>query len=68
MQTSIRSKPPKYLCERRTNCYRWPEDVKVTEKETTAIAPFLKMKQTDIEVNQFGFVRSRPNKSSITQT
>jgi hypothetical protein len=44
MQAAIKSKPPKYLCERRTNCCRWPEDVKVSEKETIAIASFLKMK------------------------
>jgi len=39
--------PPKYLCERCTNCCRWPGDVKVSEKEITAIASFLKVEEAE---------------------
>jgi hypothetical protein len=39
--------PPKYLCQRCTNCCRWPGDVKVSEKEITAIASFLEIEEAE---------------------
>ncbi|HCP05661.1 MAG TPA: hypothetical protein DIT30_00315 [Verrucomicrobiales bacterium] len=39
--------PPKYLCQRCTNCCRWPGDVKVSEKEISAIASFLEMEEAE---------------------
>ena len=47
MEAGKRTKPPKYLCERCTNCCRWPGDVKVSEKEITAIASFLKIEEAE---------------------
>jgi uncharacterized protein len=50
-------KPPKYLCERCTNCCRWPGDVKVSDSEISAIASFLKMKQ-DLFIEKYTRLRS----------
>ena len=50
-------KPPKYLCERCTNCCRWPGDVKVSDAEISAIASFLKMKQ-DLFIEKYTRLRS----------
>ena len=50
-------KPPKYLCERCTNCFRWPGDVKVSDAEISAIASFLKMKQ-DLFIEKYTRLRS----------
>jgi hypothetical protein len=43
MEAANRTKPPKYLYERCTNCCRWAGEVKASEKEITAIASFLKV-------------------------
>jgi hypothetical protein len=43
MQAAIKSKPPKYLCEWAAIQCPCPEDVKVSKKEFTATASFLKM-------------------------
>jgi hypothetical protein len=40
-------KAPKYLCERCTNCCRWPGDVKVTASEISAISRHLDLKEDD---------------------
>ncbi|NDF99516.1 MAG: YkgJ family cysteine cluster protein [Chitinophagia bacterium] len=40
-------KAPKYLCERCTNCCRWPGDVKVTEKEISIISRHLGLGEDD---------------------
>jgi Fe-S-cluster containining protein len=50
-------KPPKYLCERCTNCCRWPGDVKVSDSEISAIASFLKMKQ-DLFIEKYTRLRT----------
>jgi len=50
-------KPPKYLCERCTNCCRWPGDVKVSDSEISAIATFLKIKQ-DLFIEKYTRLRS----------
>jgi Fe-S-cluster containining protein len=50
-------KPPKYLCERCTNCCRWPGDVKVSDSEISAIASFLKIKQ-DLFIEKYTRLRS----------
>jgi Fe-S-cluster containining protein len=50
-------KPPKYLCERCTNCCRWPGDVKVSDSEISAIASFLKMKQ-DLFIEKYTRLRA----------
>jgi len=50
-------KPPKYLCERCTNCCRWPGDVKVSDVEISAIASFIKIKQ-DLFIEKYTRLRS----------
>ena len=40
-------KAPKYLCERCTNCCRWPGDVKLSEKEITAISRHLGLEEDE---------------------
>jgi len=56
-------KPPKYLCERCTNCCRWPGDVKVSDREITAIASFLKMPE-ELFIEQF--TRLRANRRGLS--
>ena len=56
-------KPPKYLCERCTNCCRWPGDVKVSDKEITAIASFLKMPE-ELFIEQY--TRLRANRCGLS--
>jgi Fe-S-cluster containining protein len=56
-------KPPKYLCERCTNCCRWPGDVKVSDKEITAIASFLKMPE-ELFIEQY--TRLRANRRGLS--
>ena len=55
--------PPKYLCERCTNCCRWPGDVKVSDKEITAIASFLEMPENEF-IQQY--TRLRANRRSLS--
>jgi len=55
--------PPKYLCERCTNCCRWPGDVKVSDKEITAIASFLKMPE-ELFIEQY--TRLRANRRGLS--
>ena len=50
-------KPPKYLCERCTNCCRWPGDVKVSEKEISAISRHLGLEEDDF-IQQYTRLRS----------
>jgi len=50
-------KPPKYLCERCTNCCRWPGDVKVSEKEISAISRHLGLEKDDF-IQQYTRLRS----------
>ena len=56
-------KPPKYLCERCTNCCRWPGDVKVSEKEISAMAGFLQMPE-DVFIQQY--TRLRANRRGLS--
>lgn len=56
-------KPPKYLCERCTNCCRWPGDVKVSDKEITAIASFLGMPENEF-IQQY--TRLRANRRGLS--
>ena len=58
-------KPPKYLCERCTNCCRWPGDVKVSDKEITAIASFLGMPENEF-IQQY--TRLRANRRGLSLT
>ena len=50
-------KAPKYLCERCTNCCRWPGDVKVSDKEITAISRHLGLEEDDF-IQQYTRLRS----------
>ena len=51
-------KPPKYLCERCTNCCRWPGEVKVSEKEISAISRHLGLEEDDDFIQQYTRLRS----------
>jgi Fe-S-cluster containining protein len=55
--------PQKYLCERCTNCCRWPGDVKVSDKEITAIASFLGMPENEF-IQQY--TRLRTNRRGLS--
>ena len=50
-------KAPKYLCERCTNCCRWPGDVKVSEKEIAAISRHLGLEE-NVFIQQYTRLRS----------
>ena len=56
-------KPPKSLCERCTNCCRWPGDVKVSDKEITSIASYLKMPE-ELFIEQY--TRLRANRRGLS--
>jgi Fe-S-cluster containining protein len=49
--------PPKYLCQRCTNCCRWPGDVQVSGKEITAISRHLGLEETNF-IQQYTRLRS----------
>lgn len=55
--------PPKYLCERCTNCCRWPGDVKLSGKEINAIASFLGMPENEF-IQQY--TRLRTNRRGLS--
>ena len=50
-------KAPTYLCERCTNCCRWPGDVKVSEKEIAAISRHLGLEE-NVFIQQYTRLRS----------
>ncbi len=57
--------PPRYACQRCTNCCRWPGFVKLTESDITAIAGFLEMTERDF-LQQYS--RLRPNRDGLALT
>ncbi|MCX6935762.1 MAG: YkgJ family cysteine cluster protein [Verrucomicrobia bacterium] len=52
----------KYLCQRCTNCCRWPGFVKVTELEITDISKFLGMEERDFIEKH---TRLRPKRNGL---
>ena len=56
-------KAPKYLCERCTNCCRRPGDVKVSEKEITAISQHLGLQEDDYSQR---YTRLRCNRRGLS--
>jgi hypothetical protein len=55
-------KPPKYACQRCTNCCRWPGFVKVGGEEIAQIADFLGMDENDFIQE---FTRLRPQRDGL---
>ena len=53
---------PRYLCQRCTNCCRWPGLVRVSEKEITEIAGFLKCSEYEF-IQQYTTLR--PNREGL---
>ena len=62
---SSSASPPRYACQRCTNCCRWPGFVKLTESDITAIAGFLEMTERDF-IQQYS--RLRPNRDGLALT
>lgn len=57
--------PPRYACQRCTNCCRWPGFVKLNGADIAAIAEFLEMTERDfIQV----YTRLRPNRDGLALT
>jgi uncharacterized protein len=56
-------KAPKFLCERCTNCCRWPGDVKITETEITAISRHLGLAEDDFIQR---YTRLRANRRGLS--
>ncbi len=55
-------KPPTYLCQRCTNCCRWPGFVRITDADVAAIAGHLGMDEhTFIQTH----TRLRPNRDGL---
>jgi len=60
-----RSTPPRYACQRCTNCCRWPGFVKLTDSDIRAISIFLGL--SEIEFIQ-EFTRLRPRRDGLALT
>jgi uncharacterized protein len=54
--------PPRYACQRCTNCCRWPGFVKLTDSDITAIAAFLQIPEHDFIQR---LTRLRPNRDGL---
>jgi Fe-S-cluster containining protein len=54
--------PPRYACQRCTNCCRWPGFVKLTDPDITAISEFLQLPETDFIQR---YTRLRPNRDGL---
>lgn len=55
-------KPPTYLCQRCTNCCRWPGFVRITDADVSAIASHLGVDEhTFIQTH----TRLRPNRDGL---
>ena len=55
-------KPPRYACQRCTNCCRWPGFVKLTDADITAISGFLGLSEHDFIQN---LTRLRPHRDGL---
>ena len=53
----------RYLCQRCTNCCRWPGDVKVSDEEVAKIAEFLGL-AVDVFIERF--TRLRVNRQGLS--
>jgi Fe-S-cluster containining protein len=56
---------PFYLCQRCTNCCRWPGDVKVSDTEITAIAGFLEISEESFRER---YTRLRADRRGLSLT
>ncbi|MFY8268894.1 MAG: YkgJ family cysteine cluster protein, partial [Terrimicrobiaceae bacterium] len=54
--------PPRYACQRCTNCCRWPGFVKLTEEDITAISQHLGMEESAFIQN---LTRLRPRRDGL---
>lgn len=54
--------PPRYACQRCTNCCRWPGFVKLTESDISAISEFLGHSENDFIQS---FTRLRPRRDGL---
>ncbi len=60
-----RSTPPRYACQRCTNCCRWPGFVKLTDSDISAISNFLGLSEIDFIQE---FTRLRPRRDGLALT
>ena len=56
------TKPPRYACQRCTNCCRWPGFVKLSAPDIAAIAAFLETTEHDFIQR---FTRLRPRRDGL---
>jgi len=61
-ESSPAPKPPRYACQRCTNCCRWPGFVKLTESDISAISEFLGHSEHEFIQN---FTRLRPRRDGL---
>jgi len=61
-ESSPAPNPPRYACQRCTNCCRWPGFVKLTDSDITAISGFLGLTELDC-IQQF--TRLRPRRDGL---
>ena len=54
--------PPRYACQRCTNCCRWPGFVRITEAEILSISRFLGVSEDEFIQNT---TRLRPNRDGL---
>ena len=54
--------PPRYACQRCTNCCRWPGFVKLTDADITSISGFLGLSEHDFIQN---LTRLRPRRDGL---
>ena len=57
--------PPRYACQRCTNCCRWPGFVKLTDSDISAISTFLGLSEIDFIQE---FTRLRPRRDGLALT
>ena len=59
------STPPRYACQRCTNCCRWPGFVKLADSDISAISNFLGLSEIDFIQE---FTRLRPRRDGLALT
>lgn len=60
--SASRAEAPRYLCQRCTNCCRWPGFVKLTEADIAAISRHLGLEENDFIQR---FTRLRPRRDGL---
>jgi Fe-S-cluster containining protein len=64
-KSKIENSTKSYLCQRCTNCCRWPGFVKLLDSDITAISRFLQIPEWDF-IQQY--TRLRPNRAGLALT